>query len=268
MLLLAESHQTRAFEQVAGGVPRTWFAGDMRIEPDSDFLTGTLGFTSPDQHLVFDDRAWSWAKARPEESDAARRDTISPFAIDLRDRNRWVAFAPTFRLRNRAFADGFERVLNVAALAAGEMPSEWDVDLVVSRDRIDEWLQLHPLVFRLRRTIKFTNPGRDLDDVRQDMRALAARRKTEDYAASNRGVLNTGSEQFHSKLDGVETGDIELRMDSRRPNGRGSDVFNSNTSADEVKVDSFSTDLLLGMELVLSALREYVASKSTSPETP
>lgn len=267
MLLLAEGHQTAAVQRSpSDDFPRTWFAGDMRVEPDGNYLTGALGYTSPDQYLRFDDKDWSWVKAQPEESDSARQDTISPFAIDLRDRNRWVAFAPTFRLRNRTFTEGLELVLNAAASEAGAMPTEWEIDLVVSRDRIDEWLLLHPLVYRLTRTIKFTNPGRDLDADRQEMRALAARRKTEDYAASSGGTLNTTSEQFRNKLDGLETGDIDLRMAARDPERRASAVFNSKVSADEVIVDSFGGDLILGMELVLLALREYVAEKSRVAE--
>src|SRR5262249_44377483 len=154
---------------------------------------------------------WSWIKGQMEEVDAAKADTILPFAIDLRDQNRWVAFAPTSKLRARMFIDGFQRVLNNAVSVLGLMPTEWEVDLVVSLGQVEQWLQENPLVHRLKRTIKFTNPGRDLDSDRQEMRALHARRKTEEFAASSRGILDINSDDFRSKLEGVETGDIELR---------------------------------------------------------
>lgn len=261
MTALANSHQTRYLERVPRGFDRTWFAGDMAVERDGRFMTGTLGYTTPAQHRPFDQDNWSWIKAQAAEFDAARADTIAPFAIDLNDQNRWVSFAPTGGLRTKMFATGFERVLNNAVSAAGLMPTEWEVDLVVSRDRVDEWLQAHPSVFRLRRTIKFTNPGRDLSDDRQEMRALGARRKTEEFAASNRGVINIGSDEFRSKLDGVDTGDIELRLNARGTHGEGNAVFNSNTRPDSVTVDSFSGDLAWGIDRVLSALRAYVSDR-------
>jgi hypothetical protein len=231
----------------------------MSIESDSDFLTGVLGYTSPAEHRQFDEENWSWITAWPSQVTAARSDTISPFSVDLRDRNRWVAFAPTARLTKKMFAEGFERVLNSAINAAGLIPTEWEVDMVVSRNSVDEWLREHPLVYQLRRTVKFPNPGRDLDADRQEMRALGARRKTEEYAASSRGVINTSADQFNDKLDGVETGDIELILRARGRDGSGDAIFNSSSRADEVSVDSFGGDLRRGIVLVGVALRQYVS---------
>jgi hypothetical protein len=234
----------------------------MAVEPGGTFMTGTLGYTSPTQHRSFDREHWSWIKAQMEEIDAARADTISPFAIDLRDHNRWVAFAPAGRLRVQMFATGFQAVLNNAVSAAGLMPTEWEVDLVVSRGRVEEWIQAHPLIYSLKRTIKFTNPGRDLDSDRQEMRALGARRKTEDFVASNRGIINIDAEEFRNKLDGVDTGDVELRLQARGSHGAGDAVFSSKNRADTVTVDSFGGDLIRGMDRVLAALRQYVADKA------
>jgi hypothetical protein len=261
MAALAASHQTRYVQHVGRGLDRTWFAADMSIQPDEDFLTGALGYTTPAQHRPFDQKNWSWIKAQPADIDAANTDTIAPFAIDLREGYRWVAFAPKSRLRVKMFATGFERVLNNAISAEGLIPTEWEVDLIVSRGHIDEWLREHPLVYLLKRTIKFTNPGRDLSSDRQEMQALGARRKTEEFAASNRGLININSEEFSSKLEGIETGDIELKLRSRRDPGTGSAIFDSNTHPDAVSVDSFGGDLVQGMSIVLTALRQYVAEK-------
>jgi len=118
------------------------------------------------------------------------------------------------------------------------------------------------MVHRLTRTIKFTNPGRDLDSDRQEMRALGARRKTEDFAASSRGVISINTDEFRNKLDGIETGEIELRLQSRGTQGAGDAVFNSNDRADTVTVDSFGGDLVRGMDRVLAALRQYVSDKT------
>jgi hypothetical protein len=261
MTALAGSHKTSFVELMPNGGTRSWFAADMAVEPGGDFMTGTLGFASLAQHRPFDREQWSWIKAQMEEVDAARADTIVPFAIDLRDGNRWLDFAPTARLRKGMFATGFQSVLNNAVSAMGLMPTEWEVDLVVSRARVDEWLSDHPLVHRLTRTIKFTNPGRDLDSDRAEMRALGARRKTEEFAASSRGVMNIDTEEFRMKLDGVETGDIELRLQSRGSQGAGDAIFNSNERADTAVVDSFGGDLIRGTDRVLAALRQYVADK-------
>jgi hypothetical protein len=152
-------------------------------------------------------------------------------------------------------------VLNNAVLAAGLIPTEWEVDLVISPVEVYSWMEQHPEVYNLQRTVKFTNPGRDYDDDRREMQALAARRKTEEFAAPGNGVLNIHSEEFHAKLHGIETGDIDLVLHSRRDRGTGSAIFTSKKSADSVIVPNFGGDLIAGTEIVLAALREYVLEK-------
>ena len=282
MSALAESHETTYVEPATRGHPaRSWAAGDLRIvrwQPSLagrevfaslddyrttglSFMIGILGYTSAQQRRVFDEEHWSWISSRVEETDTARDDTISPFVVDLREGDRWVGFSPAARLGPKAFAIGFERVLNSAVLAGGVIPTEWEVDLVVSRNRVDEWIRVHPLVHMLRRTIKFTNPGRDLDSDRAEMRALAARRKTEEFKAPSNGVLNVRSDTFREKLNGVETGDIELYLKSRGSRGAGDAIFRSNDSADSVSVDDFGGDLVRGTEIVMGSLIRYVTEK-------
>jgi len=262
LTVLAESHLTQ-FSQPdpQTGNTRTWTAADMSVQADEDFMTGVLGFSSPDQQKIFDADSWSWVKGQTVDLDAANRRTVAPFAVDLRDGQRWVGFAPTTNLRPATFASGLEQALNRAVSAAGLIPTEWEVDLVTSRAEIDQWLQEHPLVHFIRRTIKIPNPGRDLDDDRAEMRALAARRKTEEFSAGRNSALDINSDAFVQKLDGTQTGDLELQMIAHDAHGSGLSKFNSRNSADESLIDEFGLDLMLGMELVLDALRLYVRGR-------
>jgi hypothetical protein len=260
--VLAESHLTQFTQRdPQTGEPRTWTAADMSVQPDGDFMTGILGFSTPDQQKVFDAESWSWVKGETVALDAATRRTVAPFAVDLRDHQRWVSFAPTANLRPQTFASGLEQALNNAVIAAGLIPTEWEVDLVTSRAEIDQWLQDHPLVHFLRRTIKISNPGRIIDDDRAEMRALAARRKREEFSATRNGALDINSEEFRRKLDGTQTGDLELQMVAHDAEGSGQSKFNSRNAADESLIDEFGFDLMLGMELVLAALRVYVRGR-------
>jgi hypothetical protein len=54
---------------------------------------------------------------------------------------------------------------------------------VTSPGVIREWLREHPSVYHLRRTLKFSNPGKNVDEDRRQMRALTANRKTEEFAS-------------------------------------------------------------------------------------
>lgn len=258
---LAASHRTRSRERRPDSTERTWIAADMTIQPDGSFMTGTLGYSLREERRIFEDEIWSWIKAQTEEHEGARLDAVVPFAIDLHDSQRWVGFAPAPRLQSKMFVNGLRRVLNNAVTEAGLIPAEWEVDLVTSRESVDQWLSIHPLVHRLKRTIKFSNPGRDLDEDRQEMRALNARRKTEEFKASSRGVLNIESERFRSKLDGTETGDLELYLEARGAPGTGDAVFKSVDSPDQRAIDGFGRDLIQGIAAVLEALRGYVLEK-------
>jgi len=259
---LANSRLTQTTQRGASGdLLRTWTAADMTIDPDDDFMTGTLGFSSPEDRKIFNAEAWSWVKGETFDLDAASRATVAPFAVDLQESHRWVAFAPTAKIRPGSFAYGLEHVLNRAVGEAGLIPTEWEVDLVTSRAEIDEWLREHPLVHFMRRIIKTSNPGRELDSDRAEMRALAARKKTEEFTALRGRTLDITSEAFNDKLDGTQTGDVELQLIARRDGGAGNVKFNSRLSADEELIDDFGIDLMVGMELVLAALQIYVRDR-------
>ncbi|CDO31522.1 hypothetical protein BN979_04335 [Mycolicibacterium vulneris] len=268
MKVLADSHLTTFTQESTANRPgRRWIAGDMTVTAEGDFLTGVLGFSERQQQVSFDDEAFSWMKAQVEDSDAANEQTIVPFAVDLRDGERWVAFATTARLQDSSFRVGLENVLNHAVAKLGLMPTEWEVDLVTSTGVIREWIRRNPLVHNLRRTIKFTNPGKNLDDDRREMRALGANRKTEEFAARPRKTLDVDSDEFQEKLVGTETGDLDVVMVSRGLHGVGKATFNSRETIDSVEVSDFGNNLQQGIDVVLAALREYVASRG-KPEQP
>jgi hypothetical protein len=268
MTALAESHNTVHVERSSGGRPgKRWVAADMTLTPGGEFLTGVLGFSEQQQQVSFDDESFSWMKGQVADSDSANEQTIAPFAVDLRPGNRWVAFATTGRLQPQTFRSGFERVLNDAVAATGLIPVDWEVDLVTSTARIYEWLRQNPRVHRLIRTLKFSNPGKDLDEDRRQMRALAANRKTEEFKAARGKVLDVESPEFQNKLEGTQTGDLDVLMYSRGAHGVSDIKFNTRDSVDERNVDDFGTNLQRGIDTVLAALREYVANKD-GPEQP
>lgn len=262
MAALAESHRTVYVERSTAGNPgRRWVAADMEVTPSQDFLTGVLGYSEQQLHVTFDDESFSWMKAQVEDADSATERTIVPFAVDLREHNRWVAFATATRVQPHGFRGGFEHVLNQAVAELGLMPTAWEFDLVTSSAVIYEWLRQNPLVHQLRRTIKFTNPGKDLDEDRRQMRALAANRKTEEFKAAYNKTLDTASPEFQSKLEGTETGDLDVVMHARGSHGVSDVKFNSRDSVDHRSVEDFGANLQHGIDVVLAALREYVASK-------
>jgi hypothetical protein len=268
MTELAASRRTRYIERRSPqALDRTWIAADMGIQPGGEFMTGTLGYTTKEERRVFEDQAWSWIKAQTDNTESARPDAVAPFAIDLNENHRWLAFAPAPRLPPKTFMHGFRRVLVHAVAEAKLVPADWEVDLIVSRDSIMKWLEVHPAVHLLRRTVKFSNPGRDLDEDRVQMRALGARRKTEEFKADNRRILDVKSTAFQRKLDGTETGDLELYMEARGLPGMGSPIFHSTESPDQRAVDNFGRDLLQGIDIVLGALRGYILEKDPPPTT-
>jgi hypothetical protein len=268
MTALAESHRTYHVERSSGGRPgKRWVAADMTLTPGGEFLTGLLGFSEQQQQVTFDDESFSWMKGEVEDSDSANEQTIAPFAVDLRPGNRWIAFATTNRLQPQTFRSGFERVLNDAVVATGLIPVDWEVDLVTSTSRINEWLRANPRVHRLVRTLKFKNPGKDLDEDRRQMRALGANRKTEEFKAARGKNLTVDSPEFQAKLEGTATGDLDVLMVSRGGHGVSDIKFNTRDSVDERIVDEFGTNLQRGIDTVLAALREYVAGMH-GPEQP
>lgn len=122
------------------------------------------------------------------------------------------------------------------------------------------------MVHQLRRTIKFTNSGKDLDEDRRQMRSLAANRKTEEFKAAYGKTLDINSPEFQSKLSGRRRV-ISTCLCRSGSHGVRDIWFNSRDRVDTRNVEEFGKQPPAGIEVVLAALREYVASKG-DPEQP
>lgn len=257
MRALAESRETRALFR-----GREWIAADLKMLPTEDHMIGVLGFTAEEAFRDFDPAAFSWVKGPVRIHEGASERTMVPFAIDLRDDKRWVAFGTTARIQPPAFANGFETALNAAVGKLGLMPTEWEVDLVVGVARVEEWLELHPNVTRFTRIVRFHNPTIKLDRDREEMRALAARTKTETFTtAPARGkLLNIRDNPvFERGLEGLDTGDLDIELEARQ--GISKATFSTRRIADRTWVEDYGDDLESGMELMLRAVQDYVAER-------
>jgi hypothetical protein len=221
MRLLAESHGTRASFRGS-----EWVAADLRVLPSEDFMTGILGFSDEETLHDLDPSVFSWLKGPTRTVEGASERTMVPFAIDLRESERWIAFGTSLRIQPPGFAAGFQATLNAAVAQVGDglMPTEWEVDLVTGQHRVEEWLEIHPNVTTFTRVVRLHNPREKLDADRAEMKALAARTKTETFSISTaRGQhLNIkDNPEFESKLEGVDTGDLDVfPCANRRPPAR------------------------------------------------
>lgn len=199
------------FEAVAGD--KRWIVGDIEVDESTAFLSGIIGFTDPETRLHFDESANSWIKALSEEVEGASSKAVVPFAIDLRPSRRWTASATSPRVRAETFCKGIQLALNAARSERG-FSTDWEVDLVASRETVDEWVERHPDVRLIRRTVKLPNPGRDVsEDIRQ-MRDLAAARKTEEYTAPYKQNLRAVDDE--GRAIPVRTTSGSVRRPARR----------------------------------------------------
>ena len=203
---------------------KRWIVGDIEVDDSSSFLSGIIGFTDPETRLHFDKSANSWIKALSEEVEGASSKAVVLFAIDLRSDRRWTASATSPRVRAETFRRGIELALNAARSERG-FSTDWEIDLVVSSATVEEWVERHPAVRLIRRTVKLPNPGRDISKDIREMRNLAAARKTEEYTApyskNLRAVDDEGraSDAIRDMAAGVETGQVELYLEARTLGG-------------------------------------------------
>jgi hypothetical protein len=262
MRMLSQSHQTRALFR-----GHEWVAADMRLLPSEDFMTGVLGFADEELFRDLDPAAFSWLKGPSRTVEGASERTMVPFAIDLRESERWIAFGTSLRIQPPGFTAGFEATLNaaVAAVGNGLMPTEWEVDLVTGPQRVEEWLEIHPNVTKFTRVVRLHNPREKLDADRAEMKALAARTKTETFSISTaRGQhLNVrNNPEFESRLEGLDTGDLDVYLEARDVERGTKVVFSSKQMVDKRWVDDYGDDLELGMELMLRAVQEYAIQRA------
>lgn len=249
MTLLAESQETKA---VLRGVE--WIASDLKLDPSGDFMTGILGFAEEDVLREFDAEAFSWLKGPMRTEFGASERTMVPFAVDLREDHRWVAFATAHRIRPPGFVNGLKATLNNAVTNIGlRVPLEWDVDLVPDVTTLERWIEEHPDITVFVRDIYLHNPGRDIEDDRKEMRALAARVKEEKFTAYRGQRLRLEGPEFEEKLDGIDTGDARIRLRTASH-----ETFNSDENTEVKWIDDYRDDLEAGIERVLSALVAFV----------
>ncbi len=244
-----------------------WIAADLEIDASGDFMTGIIGF-SAEQHLRnYASEVRSWKKGPMRTEVGASRSTLVPFAIDIRDSKRWIAFAPASRIKARGFALAFENLLAKAVSDLRLMAAGWDVDLIPARSRIYEWIEEHPDVKELDRLVKLPNPGIDLKGERERMQQIGSVKKYERYIPGYAATLNLRGEErevIQKLLEGLEQGDIELTVKTRSGS-----VYKSNNEIEEATVDDWSEDWGRAVELVLEALRRYVEGmprQETLPE--
>jgi hypothetical protein len=253
MARLAESHEVRATVSSAPE-QQEWIAADMSIDPSGTFVSGLIGFTTQESLYTFDDDSFSWRKGQIEGPEAASERTMVPFAVDMRDDRRWIAFATAQRIRPQSFANAFRAALNNAVTTLKLFPTEWEVDLVTAQSTIEEWLEEHPDVVVFARTVRFPNPVRDLSGVHAEMNELAARTKREEFVAAHGGILSLrNSLQLPALLEGVQDGNVDVKIVARGDGGT-KPRFNTKLASDEAYIDEYGADYARGMELVLSAL--------------
>jgi hypothetical protein len=266
MAHLAESHETRA--EFRGN---EWVAADLKLDSSGDFMVGVLGFSAVETFRDLDPATFSWLKGPTHMVEGASERTMVPFAIDLREHERWIAFGTSLRIQPQGFASGFEATLNAALDKLGLMPTEWEVDLVLGKARVEEWLLEHPAVISFTRIIRFPNPDRLIDQDRADMQALAARTKSETFSVPRPRSRKKASylavrenPNFDRKLEGIETGDLHVHLEAVE--GQSKVTFDSRGMADRTWVPDYGEDLETGMELMLQAVQDYGTARSGGQE--
>lgn len=255
MRMLAESHETRA--QLGG---KQWIASDLQLRDNGDTMIGVLGYEVSEQMLAFAEKDFSWLKGTTQLVQGAHPDTVVPFAVDLRDKRRWVAVAVSARIQHSAFANGLQAVLNAAVEKLGLLVTDWEVDMITSSSNVLEWVANHSGIKVFRRTVRFSNPGRNLDDDKADMRSIGATVKETEYRALRDQSLNLSENPaFIEMLDGMDRGDVDVQLVAENQGVR--QRYSSKDRPDEDFVSAFDT-LQDGMESVLSALRVYSSQQS------
>lgn len=252
---LADSHET-----VTQLGERLWRASDLQVRDNGDMMIGILGYEVSEQVRSFAEEDFSWLKGATQLVQGAQPDTVVPFAIDLREGRRWVAVATTARIQHSSFATGLQAVLNAAVEKVGLLTTDWEVDMITSQSNVLEWVSEHAGIKKFKRIVKFSNPGKNLDDDKADMVALGATVKDEEFRALGGQDLNlSGNPAFRDKLEGMDRGDVQVRLEAENDGVKS--VYTSKAKPDTDFIDAFDT-LEDGMEGVLHALRAYSSKQS------
>ena len=251
MRALADSGETEA--EVRG---ERFRAADLRTDPTDTFMTGLIGFVERETFRQFEDEAFSWIKGQTEEVEGATTATVVPFAIDLREHRRWTAFVVSTRIRSNVFRSALAATLNAAADTLGLLPTEWEVDTVLSVSTIEDWVTEHPEIIEFTRSVRLTNALKDVDEARRKMRELAATKQSETFKPPRGGALEIAANPvFEEMIGGVATGDMDVLLVARF--GGAQVRFRSIDHADRIAIDEYGVDLERGVELVLRVLQEF-----------
>lgn len=251
--------------EVIGADQTEWIAADLELDPSGDYLTGILGYVHEEMFRDYAREVKSWKKGEIRTAAGASRRTLSPFAVDVRNDERWLAFVHTQRINPTRFANGLQNLLTGAVTRLGLVPAEWDVDLIPSKDRLFEWLERHPDVGNLHRTLKVPNPGLDLSEEIERMRGIAASRKYERYAPRYGKTLDLerDREVLEKLIEGVDRGDVELTITTRS-----GPIYRSSDKTDQMIVEDWGEDWDRATEVVLAALRQYVQGRPIQGRLP
>lgn len=252
---------------------REWIAADLEWRgANDDFVVGMLGYVDEHTRRDFDEENGSWVKGNRWQAGGARDEALVPFAVDAREDRRYVAFATGGGLTQLQFLGGFKRAVNKAVGDLGLWPVDWDVDLVTLRQDVYDWLRDHRDVKIVTRIVRLPNPGGDLSDIRARMRALRSREGLETYKSrigKELAVVDEDGEPTEPMVElteGLEEGDVELRMEARSSGHDLSPVFNSLERSHFTIAQSWEDDLS-GMQTVLETLIEFSASREDGPES-
>jgi hypothetical protein len=234
-----------------------WAASDLALTDNDTILSGVIGFEEQSSLIG--------EETRPE---AGSEHTLVPFAVDIRDDRRWVAFATAQKIRPAGFANAFQAALQAAVEQFTPFTSAWEVDLVTAQSKIKQWVEEHPTVVVFRRTVRYPNPVRDLSDIQQEMLALHARTKQEEfrpYAGQPLDLAEPGV--LDALLEGVENGNVDAYLQAE---GKGSTKprFNTRLASNEEWIDDYRDDLSLGIQRVTTVLRTYSARQAGEVTEP
>lgn len=233
-----------------------FIAADLAITLDDNFLTGLLGFAEEETLRQFEADTHSWLKGETTEFHGATRQTVVPFAVDLREHRRWTAYVTTGRIRSTFFRQAFEAVLNHAVGAMGLLPVDWEVDLVMSTTALTDWISEHPDVIQIRRTVKLVNPLKDVDEARRKMRALRGDRYRDVISAGRNETLDVANDSFQRHIAPIETGDAVVEITARMGEA-GTQRFKSETHSERTVIPPYRQDLQAGIERVLGVLATF-----------
>ena len=257
---LVEARTTKAL-----ALGHLWVAADLTLDAHEDFLIGVLGYSTHETFQILDEETFSWLKGEELEAAGATVDTMTPFAIDLRENRRWIGFTSTRRIRQRNFTNALSIVMTTAAAEAGLVPLEWDVDLSTPTQSVIEWLADHPSVQLMTRVVRTPNPRKVFDEDRKRLQQLDASWSETTYHAHRGKDLDLqGNQAFDDLVEGIEEGYIEIRLTSRE--GSQKAEFFSRKHAAIHQIAPFGSDLSLGMASVLEAVKDYSRIQAGEPD--